>query len=51
MSDNTKVGFVGRKVAGKSTLIGVLLGKESLDSGEVIHQPHLSFSNVNLLIS
>src|SRR5438270_2597860 len=41
ISDNTKVGFVGRNGAGKSTLLRVLLGEEELDSGEVIRHPAL----------
>jgi ATP-binding cassette, subfamily F, member 3 len=41
ISDNTKVGFVGRNGAGKSTLLRVLLGEEELDSGEVARHPSL----------
>ena len=41
ISDNTKVGFVGRNGAGKSTLLRVLLGEEELDSGEIIRHPGL----------
>ncbi|CAN5201284.1 ABC-F family ATP-binding cassette domain-containing protein [soil metagenome] len=41
ISDNTKVGFVGRNGAGKSTLLRCLLGEEELDSGEVIRHPGL----------
>ena len=41
ISDNTKVGFVGRNGAGKSTLLRVLLGDEELDSGEVVRHPSL----------
>src|SRR5262245_29738283 len=41
LSDNTKVGFVGRNRAGKSTLLRVLLGEEELDSGEVVRSPNL----------
>lgn len=41
LSDNTKVGFVGRNGAGKSTLLRVLLGEEELDSGEVVRGPGL----------
>ena len=41
ISDNTKVGFVGRNGAGKSTLLRILLGEEELDSGEVIRHPSL----------
>ncbi len=41
LSDNIKVGFIGRNGAGKSTLLRVLLGEEELDSGEVIRHPSL----------
>jgi len=41
ISDNTKVGFVGRNGAGKSTLLRVLLGEEELDGGEIIRHPNL----------
>src|SRR5580765_7758103 len=41
LSDNIKVGFIGRNGAGKSTLLRVLLGEEELDSGEVIRHPNL----------
>ena len=40
ITDDVKVGFVGRNGAGKSTLL-VLLGEEELDSGEVIRHPKL----------
>lgn len=35
LSDDTKVGFIGRNGAGKSTLLRVLLGEEELEAGEV----------------
>ena len=41
ISDNTKIGFVGRNGAGKSTLLRILLGEEELDSGEVFRHPSL----------
>lgn len=41
ISDNTKVGFIGRNGAGKSTLLRVLLGEEELDSGEVVRSTNL----------
>src|SRR3954452_16920386 len=41
ISDNIKVGFIGRNGAGKSTLLRVLLGEEELDSGEIIRHPTL----------
>src|SRR6476660_1194404 len=41
LSDDGKVGFIGRNGAGKSTLLRVLLGEEELDNGEVIRHPSL----------
>src|SRR5436305_6823280 len=41
LSDDVKVGFIGRNGAGKSTLLRVLLGEEELDSGEIIRHPGL----------
>src|SRR5579859_8038502 len=41
LSDNAKVGFVGRNGAGKSTLLRILLGEEELDRGDVIRHPSL----------
>src|SRR5512135_1172155 len=41
LTDDVKVGFVGRNGAGKSTLLRVLLGEEELDSGEVVRHPKL----------
>ena len=41
ITDDAKVGFVGRNGAGKSTLLRVLLGEEELDKGEVIRHPKL----------
>jgi len=41
ITDNVKIGFVGRNGAGKSTLLRVLLGEEELDSGEIIRHPSL----------
>ncbi len=41
ITENSKVGFVGRNGAGKSTLLRVILGDEELDSGEVIKHPNL----------
>ncbi|MEI6772760.1 MAG: hypothetical protein RIR22_522, partial [Planctomycetota bacterium] len=41
ISDNVKVGFIGRNGAGKSTLLRILLGEEELDNGEVIRHPNL----------
>ncbi len=42
ITDDRKVGFIGRNGAGKSTLLKILLGDEALDTGEVIHHPKLS---------
>lgn len=41
ITDDAKIGFVGRNGAGKSTLLRILLGEEELDSGEVIRHPQL----------
>jgi ATP-binding cassette subfamily F protein 3 len=41
ITDDEKVGFIGRNGAGKSTLLRILLGDEELDSGEVIKHPKL----------
>ena len=41
ITDDAKIGFVGRNGAGKSTLLRILLGEEDLDSGEVIRHPKL----------
>ncbi len=41
LSDDVKVGFIGRNGAGKSTLLRILLGEEELDSGEVSKHPNL----------
>ncbi|MEZ6133863.1 MAG: ABC-F family ATP-binding cassette domain-containing protein [Pirellulaceae bacterium] len=41
LTDNVKVGFVGRNGAGKSTLLRVLLDEEELEKGEVIRHSSL----------
>ncbi|MEX1096992.1 MAG: ABC-F family ATP-binding cassette domain-containing protein [Planctomycetales bacterium] len=41
LTEDVKVGFVGRNGAGKSTLLRVLLGEEELDRGEVVRHPKL----------
>ncbi len=41
ITDEAKIGFVGRNGAGKSTLLRILLGDEELDSGEIIRHPNL----------
>ncbi len=42
ITDDRKVGFIGRNGAGKSTLLKILLDEEGLDSGEVIRHPNLT---------
>ncbi len=41
ITDDVKIGFVGRNGAGKSTLLRVLLGEEELDRGEIACHPKL----------
>lgn len=41
LTDEYKVGFIGRNGAGKSTLCKVFLGEEPLDSGEITFHPSL----------
>jgi ATP-binding cassette, subfamily F, member 3 len=41
ITDDVKVGFVGRNGSGKSTLLKILLGEEELDQGEVLRHPKL----------
>jgi ATP-binding cassette subfamily F protein 3 len=41
ITDDVKVGLVGRNGAGKSTLLRILLGEEELDAGEVVRHPNL----------
>jgi ATP-binding cassette subfamily F protein 3 len=41
ITDDEKVGFIGRNGAGKSTLLRVLLDEEQLDKGEVIRSSKL----------
>jgi ATP-binding cassette subfamily F protein 3 len=41
LTEDAKVGFVGRNGAGKSTLLRVLLGEEELDSGDISRHPKL----------
>ncbi|MEM9943181.1 MAG: ABC-F family ATP-binding cassette domain-containing protein, partial [Planctomycetota bacterium] len=41
ITDDAKIGFVGRNGAGKSTLLKILLGEEELDAGEIIKHPRL----------
>ncbi len=41
ITDEHKVGFVGRNGSGKSTVCRILLGEEELDRGEVVRHPRL----------
>ncbi|MFM8494108.1 MAG: ABC-F family ATP-binding cassette domain-containing protein, partial [Planctomycetia bacterium] len=41
ITDDGKIGFIGRNGAGKSTLLRIILGEEELDSGEIIRHPRL----------
>jgi ATP-binding cassette, subfamily F, member 3 len=41
ITDDAKVGFIGRNGAGKSTLLRVILGEEELDRGEIVRHPRL----------
>jgi ATP-binding cassette, subfamily F, member 3 len=41
ITDDGKIGFIGRNGAGKSTLLRIILGEEELDSGEVVRHPRL----------
>ena len=41
LTDDVKVGFVGRNGAGKSTLLRVILGEEELERGEILRHPRL----------
>jgi ATP-binding cassette subfamily F protein 3 len=41
ITDEGKIGFIGRNGAGKSTLLRVILGEEELDSGEIVRHPRL----------
>ena len=41
ITDDGRVGFIGRNGAGKSTLLRVILGEEELDSGEIVCHPRL----------
>lgn len=41
ITDDGRVGFIGRNGAGKSTLLRIILGEEELDSGKIVRHPRL----------
>ena len=41
LTDDQKIGLIGRNGAGKSTLCRILLGEEELDKGEVVRSRKL----------
>ena len=41
LTDNVKIGFVGRNGTGKSTLLRILLDEEEIESGQVTRHPDL----------
>ncbi|MBL9122501.1 MAG: ABC-F family ATP-binding cassette domain-containing protein, partial [Planctomycetaceae bacterium] len=41
LTDDVKVGFVGRNGAGKSTLLRIILGEEECEKGEIVRHPKL----------
>ncbi len=41
ITDDGRIGFIGRNGAGKSTLLRVILGEEELDGGEIVRHPRL----------
>jgi len=41
ITDDGKIGFIGRNGAGKSTLLRIILGEDELDSGEIVRHPRL----------
>jgi ATP-binding cassette subfamily F protein 3 len=41
ITDDGRIGFIGRNGAGKSTLLRVILGEEELDAGEIVRHPRL----------
>jgi ATP-binding cassette subfamily F protein 3 len=46
LTDDGKIGFIGRNGAGKSTLLRIILGEEELDSGEVVRHPRLRLGHL-----
>ncbi|HUQ69499.1 MAG TPA: ABC-F family ATP-binding cassette domain-containing protein [Planctomycetaceae bacterium] len=41
ITDDVKLGFIGRNGAGKSTLLRIILGEEELDHGEIVKNSQL----------
>jgi ATP-binding cassette subfamily F protein 3 len=41
ITDDGRVGFIGRNGAGKSTLLRIILGEEELDGGRIVRHPRL----------
>lgn len=41
ITDDGRIGFIGRNGAGKSTLLRIVLGEEDLDGGEIVRHPRL----------
>jgi len=41
ITDDGRIGFIGRNGTGKSTLLKVILGDEELDAGEIVRHPRL----------
>jgi ATP-binding cassette subfamily F protein 3 len=41
ITDDGRVGFIGRNGAGKSTLLKIILGEEELDAGKIVRHPRL----------
>lgn len=41
ITDDGRIGFIGRNGAGKSTLLRIILGEEELDSGRIVRHPRL----------
>jgi ATP-binding cassette subfamily F protein 3 len=46
ITDDGRVGFIGRNGAGKSTLLRIILGEEELDSGEIVRHPRLRLGHL-----
>ena len=41
LTDDGRIGFIGRNGSGKSTLLRIILGEEELDSGKIVRHPRL----------